>query len=210
MKESAGGEDEVTVGMIKEAPAATRLVIFNVLVGTWNADETAEFETSTLRVVVVMLWKRKVSKEDFDQYLVVRFPAIISRILARNVGSRILAYFEKIGSLNNSQWGFRANKATRDAVLVLRIICELFGSSEPRIEKLEEAQRRRPRVKTAKSIQLLKRTFGDTQPCIHLADIKRAFPNVDRDSLRLTLKNGFAYRQNPSASWIVCTPEPSA
>ena len=155
---------------------------------TWKADETAEFDTFTLRAVVIMLWKRKGSKEDLDQYRRICFLAIISRILARIVSSLVLAYVEKMGLLNNCQWGFRANRATRDAVLILRIICELFGVFETRSENLGAAHRRRPRVKTTKKIRLLKRTFGDTQPFINLADIKEACPNVDRDPLWLTLK----------------------
>ena len=63
MKESAGGKDEVTIGLVKEALAATRLDIY-ILVRTWNADETAEFDALALRAVVIMLWKRKCSKED--------------------------------------------------------------------------------------------------------------------------------------------------
>ena len=39
----------MTLGMIKEAPPAARLDLFNILVRTWNGDETAEFETSTRR-----------------------------------------------------------------------------------------------------------------------------------------------------------------
>ena len=61
MKESVGGE-------VKEAPAATRPDIHNIVVTTRNADETADFEASTLRAVVIMLWERYGSKEDLDQY----------------------------------------------------------------------------------------------------------------------------------------------
>ena len=44
----------MTIGMIKEARAATRLDIYDVLVRTWNSDETAGLE------------KGKGSKEDLD------------------------------------------------------------------------------------------------------------------------------------------------
>ena len=95
MNESAGGEDEVTLGIVKEALAVTRLDTYNILVRAWSVDETDEFEASSLRSVVIVLW--------LDQYWVICLLAIISRILARIVGSRILAYVEKIGLLNNSQ-----------------------------------------------------------------------------------------------------------
>ena len=108
---------------------------------TWSADETAEFEAPALRAVVIMLWKRKGSKEDLDQHRVICLLAIIGRVLPRVVGSRILAYVENIGLGSDSQRGFRANRATRDAALMLRIICELCGALQSRIEKLEETQR---------------------------------------------------------------------
>ena len=75
-----------------------------------------------------------------DQYRVICFLAI-SSILPRIVGSKILVYVDNIGLLDNSQRGFRANKATMDAVRVLRIICELCGALQSRIEELEETQR---------------------------------------------------------------------
>ena len=44
MNESAGAEDEVTLGIVKEALAATRLDTYNILVRAWSVDETHEFE----------------------------------------------------------------------------------------------------------------------------------------------------------------------
>ena len=169
---------EVTVGMVKEALAATRLDILNALARTWDADET-EFETSTLCAVVIMLLKRKDSKGRLEAVSGDLLLAIISCVLALFVGSRILAYVEKIGLLHKFRLVFRANRANMHEVLTLRVSCELFGAFGSRIEKLDESPRRRPRGKTAKKIQLLKNLRGHAT-CL-------------------------AYLRNPSASSIVCT-----
>ena len=131
----------------------------------------------------------KGSKEDLDQYRGTCPLVIISHILARVVCSRILAYVEKIGQLSNSQWAF-VRRATRDVVLIFRIICEFSGAPKSRSEQLEETQRRRPRAKIADKNSTpeenLLRTYN---PFIDLVDIKQAFPNIGRDSLWLTLKH---------------------
>ena len=43
-------------------------------------------------------------------------------------------------------------------------------------------------AKIAKKIQPVLRPYADTQPFIYVANIKKAFPKVDRDSLWHTLK----------------------
>ena len=52
---------------------------------------------------------------------------IISRILARILGTRIARHLEETRQLQNFQWGFRAARGCRDAILVLRIMCEMVA-----------------------------------------------------------------------------------
>ena len=126
----------MTIGTIKEALAATRLDLYNVLVRTRNADDTTQFEDSTLRET----WTCTEGCASFP---------IISRVLHELLVPRSWGPLRKSGRSSTVSGDFVRTGQRGDAVLILRILCELFGALETRIGKLEEAQRRR----------LLKRTF---------------------------------------------------
>ena len=126
MKDSAGGADEVIIGMVKAAPSDVKRAIFTLLKKMWHTPEGIEWELSTTRAIVIMLWKRKGSPDDLDMYRDICLLAIISRILARILGTRIARHLEATKQLQNFQWGFRAGRGCRDAILVPRIMCEMM------------------------------------------------------------------------------------
>lgn len=106
MRESAGGNDEVTIGMIRAAPDEVRREVYSVLVRLWEQADTDEvWEAEVLRAVVIMLYKREGDAQDLNNYRGIFLLGLLSRILARLTGSRLLSYLEDIGYLSEAQWG---------------------------------------------------------------------------------------------------------
>ena len=181
MKNSAGGADEVTIGMVKAAPSDVKRAIFMLLKKMWHTPEDTEWEPSTTRAVVIMLWKRKGSPEDLDMYRGICLLAIISRILARILGTRIALHLEATKQLQNFQWGFRAGRGCRDAILVLRIMCEMIADVDFAVEHNESIISRYTLAPAARSRLVELQSFLDEhRPFVYLADIKKAFPRTPR------------------------------
>ena len=116
MKDSAGGADEVTTGMVKAAPSVKR-AIFTLLKKMWHTPEGIEWELSTTRAVVIMLWKRKGSPDELDMYRGICLLAIISGILARILG-RIARHLKQQNSYRIFNGVF-----VRAVVAVMRFWC---------------------------------------------------------------------------------------
>ena len=181
MKDSAGGADEVTIGMVKAAPSDVKRAIFMLLKKLWHTPEETEWESSTTRAVVIMLWKRKGSPDDLDMYRGICLLAIISRILARILGTRIARHLEATKQLQNFQWGFRAGHGCRDAILVLRIMCEMIADVDFAVEHNESIISRYTLAPAARSRLVELQSFLDEhRPFVYLADIKKAFPRTPR------------------------------
>ena len=107
--------------------------------------------------------------------------AIISRILARILGTRIARHLEATKQLQNFQWGFRAGHGCRDAILVLRIMCEMIADVDFAVEHNESIISRYSLAPAARSRLVELQSFLDEhRPFVYLADIKKAFPRTPR------------------------------
>ena len=49
----------MTIGMVKAAPSDVKRAIFTLLKKMWHTPDGIEWELSTTRATVIMLWKRK-------------------------------------------------------------------------------------------------------------------------------------------------------
>jgi len=184
MRESAGGQDEVTILMLRSGgPKLLREVCLLVRKLWRQAVDGEAWPEEVHYAVVRLLWKGKGSRADLDKYRGICLLTVISRIVARVVALRLAPYAEENNLLENEQWGFRRGRSTRDPILVDRILCELCADFEAKVKaavtKLERSGLEQEEVEAAK--QLWEDRLQAAKTCIALYDIKKAYPNVPRE-----------------------------
>ena len=103
--------------------------------------------------MVLLLWKKKGDDKDLDNYRGICLLTIITTLASRILARRLQTWAEKNGRLVNQQFGFRAYRSTRDAILIARLVFEAGA-------------------KTRLNTQALERLV------MILYDIKKAYPNV--------------------------------
>lgn len=153
LRESAAGDDEVTIGMIKAAGENVKSQIYMLVRKQW-VTEPVDWEPSAVRGVASLLWKQKGSRADLDNYRGICLLSIVSRILARVAAQRLPVWSERAGWMIEDAFGFRPYRSTRDAILILQSV-------------FEEAAR-------------TGHAPSDHSVAFLFVDIKKAYPNVPR------------------------------
>jgi hypothetical protein len=127
LRESAGGEDEVTILMIREAGEAAKEQFRRPVRQLWMT-EPEGWETAVKRRVEVMLYKGEGDQTNLDNYRGIMLLSIISRVLGRVIATRIRRWQEEGGWLLNCQWGFRPHRFTMDVVFLVRVLVEMAAA----------------------------------------------------------------------------------
>ena len=155
-RRKAAGPDEIPVELLKELGEEGLWEIRNVLNEWWNAEEIPEEQ---LRARVVLIYK-KGDTSKFENYRPISLLSTLYKLFAAILQRRIAAKLDK--HLQKTQFGFRRNKGTADAVYLVRRIAE-FGE------------------KTTKR--------NDPDPLIMvLLDWEKAFDKVDREGMFLSME----------------------
>ncbi|CAK0880460.1 unnamed protein product [Prorocentrum cordatum] len=110
MRDSAPGDDEVSIGMIRAASA--------------RVQEQDQFGETPFRGLQILLFKKKGLRTDLNNYRGICLLSVLSRILAKTVATRLARWAEEAGVHSNTQWGNRKYRSTRDAILVARATME--------------------------------------------------------------------------------------
>ena len=176
--------------MVRNASTEYIEAIYNLVKQLWQEGASGKrWEPAVHRAVVRMLWKGKGSRTDPDKHRGICLLTIISRIIAKIVDRRMIAYSEELQLTINEQWGFRSRRSTRDEILVVRLLCEMLADFESRVmariarsEKLLQKTGSRPQQQDIQqNIAEDKELLRCTRLLLHLYDIKKAYPNVARD-----------------------------
>eukprot|EP00959_Pyramimonas_sp_CCMP1952_P450914 9440787-Pyramimonas_sp.AAC.1 len=157
LRDSAPGDDEVTIGMIKAAGAPVVSEVCRLVRLFWDTPHEHWVEVlgqEPLRAVVILLFKNKGSRSDLDNYRGICLLSMLSRIVAKLAATRVSQWAEASGLHVREQWGNRKYRSTRDAVLIMRILFE----------------------ESARTGQMV----SDDSLAAVLVDVKKAFPNVPR------------------------------
>ena len=86
------------------------------------------------------------------------------------------AIWKQQKQLQNFPWGFRADRGCRDAILVLRIMCEMIADVDFAVEHNESIISRYTLAPAARSrLVELQSSLDEHRPFVYLADIKKAF-----------------------------------
>jgi hypothetical protein len=119
MKNSAAGEDEVTIGMILNSGETVVGRICDLLIDLWGTS-ASEWPTMIRRAVVFSLWKKKGDRKSLDNHRGATLICLYIRVIARVVASRLRDYCGKQKILSNTQYGFRPGRSTLGVVFVMR------------------------------------------------------------------------------------------
>ena len=122
-EKEAAGPDEIPVELLKELGEEGLWEIRNVLNEWWNAEEIPEEQ---LRARVVLIYK-KGDTSKFENYRPISLLNTLYKLFAAILQRRIAARLDK--HLQKTQFGFRRNKGTADAVYLVRRIAE-FGEKQ--------------------------------------------------------------------------------
>jgi hypothetical protein len=153
MKDSAGGKDEMTMGMLRAAGAGVLCATAEAVVRLW-ALPGEEWPPALHDVLGVLLFK-KGDPHKLQNYRTIMLICLVSRIIARVASDRIYKYVEQQGILSNFQWGFRTARSTLGPIFVLKVLSEILCL--------------RPNVSFENAFGLL------------LVDIRKAYPRVPRE-----------------------------
>lgn len=127
MRESASGEDEVTVLMVTAGGEWVTDQVVELVQDLW-CKPPSSWETEVKRAVGILLFK-KGSRQSLDNYRVIVLIALVARILGKIIAVRLRNYAESNGILPEFQWGFRPYRNTSGPILLLRILLDLAASA---------------------------------------------------------------------------------
>mmetsp|Transcript_73708 Transcript_73708/g.208752 ORF Transcript_73708/g.208752 Transcript_73708/m.208752 type:complete len:1462 (+) Transcript_73708:383-4768(+) len=182
MKESAAGDDEITLSMLLTGGPRLLSKVYTLIRHMWR--HPGSWEPSTVRGVLIMLWKRKGSRMDPDKYRGISLLSLISRVIARVAASRLDLYAERAGLIAGCQWGFRRGRGTRDPVLVARVVCELMSEADVKLRE-RRAVLERQGLEQHDPLWEQLRQQEEALECARVAfilvDIKKAYPSVGRE-----------------------------
>jgi hypothetical protein len=103
MKDSAGGDDEITIGLSRAAGPAVRAQIHNMAQKAW-AEDPWVWEEAFVRGVVILLWKRKGDRADLDNYRGICLLSVLSQIVARIAAVRLSSWSETDLAVGGHFW----------------------------------------------------------------------------------------------------------
>ena len=152
MRDSAAGDDEVTMGMWRRSGPLAQEALWEMTKYLWDV-ATKDWEEEVHRSAIILLWKKKGLRTDLNKYRGISLLSIASRVIARLCAARLPGWAEGNGLLEREQWAFRTYRRTVDAAVLFRALVERGN-----VEQEEAAVK-------------------DTL-CFVLADIEKAYPNV--------------------------------
>ncbi|CAK0849734.1 unnamed protein product, partial [Prorocentrum cordatum] len=160
MRESAAGEDGVTINMLRLSSPEFQQALFALVRRAWRQPEAWEPEAH--RAIVLALFE-KGDRARLDNYRGICLLSIISRVVARTISIRLMTHAERHGVFRADQWGFRPWRSTRDAILLARLLVE--GATK---------------AKTPEDMEHL---------VFSLLDIRKACPSVPRNAAWQVLRH---------------------
>ena len=89
MKESAGGDDEITVTMIRSAGEDMINELWKLVGKLWSTPP-GEWEDEVHRSAVILLFKNNGSNKDLKNYRGISLLSIVSQIVARVCAKRLV------------------------------------------------------------------------------------------------------------------------
>ena len=126
MRDSAGGKDEVTLGLIRAGgPRVQRHIVDNIRY-MWRA-HPSQWEDIVKSGVMLPHFK-KGDRSDLNNYRFICLLCLLSRIMARIVASRVSEFAERKDLLPPHQWGFRTHRSSIDPIFVMRVLAELANT----------------------------------------------------------------------------------
>ena len=155
-RRKAAGPDEIPVELLKELGEEGLWEIKNLLNEWWRAEEIPEEQ---MRARVVLIYK-KGDTSKFENYRPISLLNKLYKLFAAILQRRIAAKLDK--HLQKTQFGFRRNRGTADAVYLVRRVAE-YGEKTTKV--------------------------NDPNPLIMvLLDWEKAFDKVDREGMFLSME----------------------
>ena len=74
---------------------------------------------STLKKCIVIPIYKKGTEEDANNYRPITLVPTLSKVLEKVIANQLIAFLDKHNMLNKSQFGFRKNKCTNDAIATI-------------------------------------------------------------------------------------------
>jgi len=154
MKDSAPGDDEITIGMIRSAGQEFQTELWLLVSRLWTTSP-GDWEDSIHRSAIILLWKHKGSRSDLNTYRGISLLSICSRIVARICSKRLMTWSESANLLSNEQWAFRPYRRTIDAAVLVKMLVEEYTKAGQRLD--------------------------DSSLALVLFDIEKAYPSVSHN-----------------------------
>ena len=123
-RESSPGADQVTVLMLRLSGELGLKILTNLMQELWQHPEQ-DWDPLLHKAVGVLLWKRKGSRDDLNQYRLIVLLPIASWLLAKIIANRLREHAESAQLLPDYQWGFRPRRCTLDVIFTLRVLMDL-------------------------------------------------------------------------------------
>ena len=155
IKEKAPGEDAIRMIYLKSFPPEFQEKVIHVVQKMFESP--AENWDDIVKVGIMIPLHKKGPKDKLDNYRGICLLSMVSRILARILASRLRAWSEEHGALDDNQDGFRRYRSTADTTQVM--------------VRLHEDNRR------------LKETGDLKRDNACLVDLTKAYPRVNRPLL---------------------------
>ena len=126
MRDSAGGTDEVTLGLLHAGGVQVKAHLVELIRFMWRA-HPSQWD-GIVKSGIMLPHHKKGDRSDLHNYRFICLLCLLSRILARIVASRVSDFAERKDLLPQHQWGFRSHRSAMDPIFIMRVLADLANT----------------------------------------------------------------------------------